>query len=74
MKKTETNGSSAQGVDEPITVKTIEGYLKKDLQVAISCLEAMHSDPDLLRAMADFMHGRYLNNLNKKEVEKQEKV
>jgi len=44
-----------------ITVQKVEEYLKKDLSVALSCLHAIYSDPDLLRYMAIFMRGRQLN-------------
>jgi len=45
----------------PISIDQVEAYLKKDLSVAVSCLDAIYRDPDLLRSMAVFLHGRYMN-------------
>lgn len=72
MKKEMHNGVEAQGAEtqavEVPTIEKIEGYLRKDLGVAIKCLEAIHSDPDLIRSMATFLMGRFENHLLKKEV------
>lgn len=73
MKKNQESVTDAPGADVPLEVPTIaqvEKWLSKDLSVAINCLHAIHSDPDLLRSVATFMHGRLLNDKLKKEVDK----
>jgi len=60
----------AQAVSE-ISVGTIEGYLKKDLSIALNCLDAIYRDPDLLRSMAEFMHGRFMNAKNAEQAQQQ---
>lgn len=62
------NVSSADptpGVGAAITVDLVREYLKRDLSVAISCLNAIHSDPDLMESMAVFMAGRWQNDQNR---------
>lgn len=73
-KITKENGTQAQGAGvPPINVETVKGYLNKDLSIAISCLQAIQSDPDLLQTMAVFMHGRMINFENAKLQAKLEK-
>lgn len=45
----------------PITPELVKEYLRKDLSVAISCLNAIQSDPDLMDSLAHFMAGRWNN-------------
>jgi len=67
MEKNAKSGSSAQGVENPsITPELVRQYLNKDLSVAISCLTAIQSDPDLLDNLAAFMAGRWANAQNAK--------
>lgn len=68
------NGSQAQGASQPITVGQIQGYLKNDLGIAIRCLDAIYTDPDLLQALAEFMHGRLMNAKHKKDLEAQQEI
>lgn len=49
-----------------ITPELVKEYLRKDLSVAISCLNAIQSDPDLLDHLATFMAGRWQNVQNSK--------
>lgn len=73
--KTNNNGKEAQGAELPLlTQQDVVRMLKRDLPMAINCLDAIYSDPDLLESLATFMHGRYMNNLNKQELEKQRKL
>lgn len=73
MKKSSLNGSEAQGVDtehveeakKQVTVETTKEWLKKDLGIAITCLNAMYTDPDLLENLAEFLHGRWMNAKHK---------
>lgn len=68
--KNTQNGTPAPGAAVPeITTEKVTEYLKHDLSVAISCLTAIQSDPDLLQHMAIFMHGRMTNHQNKQVLE-----
>jgi hypothetical protein len=62
MEKNQNTSAPAQGAEsESLTVETVKKYLTKDLSIAISCLNAIQSDPDLLEHLAHFMHGRFVN-------------
>lgn len=77
MKKTSPQEVSAQGADSstPIPdVDTIKGWLKDDLGRSISCLTAIHTDAELLNAMAEFMQGRIINHRNLQEIAKSQEV
>lgn len=63
-----TQGAAAEPTD--ISVNTITEYLKKDLSIAISCLNAIQSDPDLINHLAQFMHGRFINAKHAEENQK----
>lgn len=67
MEKNHKAVSQAQGAEDtqetPVTVEQVKKYLVKDVSIALSCLDAIASDPDLLDVIAHFMHGRYMNNL-----------
>lgn len=70
--KTNNNGKEAQGAELPtLTQPDIVRWLKRDLPTAINCLDAIYSDPDMLDALATFMHGRYMNSKHKEELKKQ---
>lgn len=72
-KNNNATADAAQGAGSAqITIQTVEGYLKKDLSVAIFCLQAIHDDPDLLQSMAVFMHGRMLNFQQSKTVQEEQ--
>lgn len=63
MNKTNTPESSTPGVETPkLTQELIVKYLNRDLSVAISCLTAIQSDPDLMESLATFMLGRVQNS------------
>jgi len=68
MEKNIPSASEAQGaVDASLTSPAmIRQYLIKDLSVAIACLNAIASDPDLLEQVAHFIAGRYSNAQNAK--------
>lgn len=70
MEKNQATATEAPGADvaleNALSLDTIQDFLRKDLSIAISCLNAIHTDPDLLAHMAAFMHGRMINNLNAK--------
>lgn len=84
--KNQKVSSSAQGVDEfsgpeevpdlanSLTREQVHEFLKKDLQVAINCLDAIYRDQDLLNAMTDFMFGRFKNAKHKEALNGKGKV
>jgi len=62
--------ATTQGVDpEKLTPATIKTYLQKDIGLAVGCLNAILSDPDMLESLAQFMYGRYLNASHKPKTE-----
>lgn len=71
MKTESQNGQSVQGTeDSEATAKNIRKWLERDLNCAVSCLTAIHSDRDLLDAMAVFMAGRFANHKAQMELKK----
>lgn len=83
MNKSNTKKAQVQGTDAPVsqvpreTKSTdtnrdqVKSWLEKDLKMAISLLTALYTDPDLLNAIADFMHGRIMNDKAKQALENQ---
>jgi len=72
MKKQQSQAAPSQGEavaegKKLVTVETVREYLNKDLSVAIQCLNAIQSDPDLMETMAHWMHGRWMNAQNSQE-------
>lgn len=72
MNKAKVEEKAAPGAESPVeskdlNVATVEKWLKNDLAKCISCLNAIYSDPDLLRSVATFMLGR-MNNAKAHEV------
>lgn len=65
MKEKIDTETTTLGVE--VSPKQIAEFLKKDLAIAINCLSAIHSDPDMMDSLAAFMYGRYLNFKNKPE-------
>lgn len=75
MSKQDSKAAAAQGAaaaptteeakEAAMNLETVKGYLKKDLSIAVSCLNAILSDPDLLDSTANFMLGRLLNAKHK---------
>lgn len=61
MEKSNSKFEDAKGASTIPTVTQVNEWLKADLGRAIACLNALYSDPDLLQAMAVFMHGRFVN-------------
>lgn len=74
MKRNTKNVPAGLGSVEPtvpsedITAEKLQEYLKNDLQIAIACLDAIYRDPDLLIAISQFMHGRFMNHRAAKEL------
>lgn len=71
MEKQTQTAPDAPGADEAIenavTFEGVRDRLQMDLAAAISCLDAILSDPDLLDSTAHFMRGRYINHLLSKQ-------
>lgn len=63
MNKKSNVPGAAQGAApvEPPTIDQVEAWMKKDMACAISLLNALYSDPDMLRSIATFMMGRFSN-------------
>lgn len=65
MEKNQANGQAAPGADqaivEAITPERVKELLQKDLSIAVACLNAILSDPDLMDSTAHFMAGRWAN-------------
>lgn len=73
MEKNNATADAAQGAGSAeFTPAVVEGLLKKDLGIAMTCLDAILSDPDLLQYMAVFMHGRMLNFHQSKTVQEEQ--
>lgn len=53
--------TEAQGA-EVVDREKVGKWLKHDIAVAISILNAIHSDPDLMRLVGDFLYGRIENS------------
>lgn len=71
MKKEQLNGVKAQGAENTekveVTLDVVKKWLRHDLGAAISCLNAIQTDPALMDAVAEFMYGRFINSVNKQE-------
>jgi len=69
MSKNTQQAEATPGVDDAISQAInptrVKEYLTKDLSIAISCLNAIQSDPDLLDHIAHFMAGRWANAKHK---------
>lgn len=68
MDNTIKNDSVGQGPNESKTgapdLDTVRKWAKRDLATSIAFLNAIHSDPDMLNAMVDFIWGRMKNQEN----------
>jgi len=71
--KTLLNGQSpdSQDVDEMPAEKVAE-WLKRDIGVALTLLNALYSDWDMLVNMAVFLQGRYTNAKNQEKLKDEE--
>lgn len=72
----DTNGveTDALGADVSskvlaLDIATIEKWIGKDIQVCLSLLTAIQSDPDLRRQMAIFLKGRFENAKNREDLQ-----
>lgn len=66
-------GSDFSKMEVPPVGKVRE-MLKRDLGVAVTVLDAVYRDPNTLNSLADFLHGRMLNEKNREEIKKQGKL
>lgn len=77
MEKNDKSAKGAQGVNFDVKAPSIEEvrrFLKVDLSTAIVLLEAVYKDQATCDALADFLHGRYMNHLHKKELDAQQEL
>lgn len=54
-----------------LTLKDVEGLLKRDLHSCMLMLQSIHDDQDSLNALAASLHGKYLNAKHKEELSRQ---
>jgi len=74
MEKNGHKVSEALGADpqrKAVTIQEVRGYVRKDLQTAIMLLDAIYKDQPTCDALADYLHGRFLNHLHQEELKKQ---
>lgn len=74
MKNQTQNGSESVKDRITLTAAQIEQMVKRDIQSALLLLQAIHDDVDVCRAVATFLHGKYMNDLHTKELANQSKV
>lgn len=55
-------------------INQVRGFVKRDLGVAITLLEAMYKDPATCDAIADYLHGRYMNAKHADDLRRQTKI
>lgn len=60
MKKNNSETEQAQGA-KSVDLAQVTKWLRHDISVAITCLNAIQSDPDLMDHVARFMYGRLQN-------------
>lgn len=58
----------------PPTIEEVRKYLKADLQMCIMLLDSVYKDQATCEALADYLHGRFMNHRHKKELESQEEL
>lgn len=71
MEKLTQTEVEAQGA---VDLSKIKEWMKRDLGFAISFLQALYTDPDMMDAVAQFMHGRLLNHKNQEALKNQTKL
>lgn len=73
--KTKNGVAEAPQGGEPqkkvLTLSDVKGLLKRDLQSSMHMLSAIHDDVDTLNALAEFLHGKYMNAKHAEELAKQ---
>jgi len=62
----EAPGAETQKVEVP-TIEVIEKWITRDVGVSISCLQAIHNDPNLRRILAVYFQGKIENAKNAQE-------
>jgi len=53
------------------TIEDVRRYAKQDLSLCLHFLEAIYRDESTLNAISDYLHGRLMNELHRKELQKQ---
>lgn len=62
------------GPTKVFTTTEVRDFVKRDINAAIMCLDAIYKDPNTLDALADYLHGRYMNAKHSEELAKQSKL
>lgn len=55
----------------PPTLKEVQEFVKRDVGVCIAMLSAVHNDKPTMDALAEYLHGRYMNALHQEELKAQ---
>lgn len=74
MSKSKNDGVGSQGESQPkatFTLEEVKTFVKRDVNSAILLLDAIYRDPNTLDAVAEYLHGRYMNAKHKEELSKQ---
>lgn len=66
-------GSDSEISPEPITIAKVEEFLKRDLGSCLHMLDSIYRDQDILKLLAQVMHGKYMNALHKAELSETDK-
>lgn len=77
MEKDFENDSKALGAGkslQPPTIQEVRKMLKTDLQICLHLLESVYKDQATCDALADYLHGRFMNHWHKKELDAQREV
>lgn len=58
----------------PLTIAAVKQMAKNDVQCCLLLLQAIHDDDDVLNALSVAIHGKYMNERHKKELDAQTKL
>lgn len=73
MKESKKGGTPDPGSEPKVfTAKEVREFVKRDCNAALLLLDAIYRDPNTLDAVADYLHGRYMNSKHKEELSKQQ--
>lgn len=78
MEKNKNNGTvgvqdaNGKEVQKPLTIAEVQSMLRRDVNSVLLLMQAIAQDPAVQQALATFLHGRYMNERHKKELEAQE--
>lgn len=73
-KVSEAQGAETQELPKVPTIQEVRNFLKKDLGMCITMLDAIYKDPNTLNSLADFLHGRFINQREAEAIKNQQKL